>query len=229
MPIVKRTPIRKTMKETNNVTTNKEKVTSGMVNVTQVDSENIFEEALKGYLGSKYNILKTITEEGEYSAEILRWERTDYGDKLHLMPYRYEGGRRIDYEEVNLRFRQNCPEWTAEAKFLRLFAGARHWGDIQGRIVGIKIKFNTKNDVVYKNVVDVFVTDEDDLIFDDEHIVGGVGGTLRSKDEKAVSEEEDITDTSKRRKTKYADLLEDEDEEDTEELEEDFEEETDEE
>lgn len=34
---------------------------------------------------------------------------------------------------------------------------------------------------------------------------------------------------SKRRKTKYADLLEDEDEEDTEELEEDFDEETDEE
>lgn len=209
----KTAPMKKAV-EYQTITTQKASVNTEEV-MDNVD-DNVIDEAenvlpKQRFLG-RFHIAKEITEEKEYYAEVSKWESSDYGNKVILSPYLYGAdGNKIIYEDVFLRIRNNCPEWGAEAKFIRLFSEARHWGDIWGRIVGIRIKFNKKGETLYKNVVDVFVTEEDDLVFDDEHIPYGAGKDVKEDTDKKVSN----PDTKLKRTSKLAALLdEEEDDED---------------
>ena len=88
-----------------------------------------------------------------------------------LAPFSEESGERIFFENVFIYIEKSNSLSSSAGQFLKLFEKARHLGDIEGRIVGIEVKLNEgTSGRVFKNVVRVFKTDKDSLIFDDAHM-----------------------------------------------------------
>ncbi len=188
------------------------------------------EVVIKESYFSRFKVSLEITESCEFYAEVKELHETEDKTFLRLAPYKNISGQKCFYEEVYIYLgRVNSPT-SAAGQFLVLFEGARHWGDVKDRIVGVEIKLNTsKEGKVFKNVVRVFETDEDELIFDDDHMryppaVKRVMERVNALDVEEVEEleEDDEDDISViPSKSKFTDEIFDDDDID----EEDFEEE----
>lgn len=171
------------------------------------------------FLSKGYLLSKEITEDGEYPAEVKEFHESETKACVRLTPYSDESGRRVYYEDVFLYLTRSNNPSSAAGQFLGLFAGARHWGDIVDRIVGIEIKLNPgREGKVFKNIVRVFETSADDLVFDDEHMAYPVmesKKTIVNVVEECEDDEEEYTPNT----SKFSDDIfdeEDVDEEDDE-------------
>lgn len=117
-----------------------------------------------------YSIASDITEEGEYFAVIKEFRECEK-NFIVLAPFSEESGERIFFENVFIYIEKSNSLSSSAGQFLKLFEKARHLGDIEGRIVGIEVKLNEgTSGRVFKNVVRVFKTEKDSLIFDDAHM-----------------------------------------------------------
>lgn len=177
------------------------------------DAKKSFSDALAkkpSYFLSHFKLSMEITEDCELYAEVssLKDDEEEVGRaKVKFTPFDLSTGKRVYYEPVYLTLeRTNTPSSPA-GQFLKLFSEARHWGDIQDRVVGLKIKLNEgKDGRVFKNIQKIFVTDFDDLIFDDEHMVNapditsGINSVIYS-DEDEEDEEESTPVASERTKS----------------------------
>ena len=108
------------------------------------------------------------------------------------------------FENVFIYIEKSNSLSSAAGQFLKLFEKARHLGDIEGRSIGIEVKLNTgTSGRVFKNVVRVFKTEIDSLVFDDAHMRSKTSGTgsqeaPRSIDKKLqepVDEDDDEDDS----------------------------------
>lgn len=188
---------------------------------------NLEEESKRPYFAA-YTVGHAIEESGEFFAEVLEHVTTDSKDFIRMSPYLYKGKSKVYFEEVFLNLSKLCSPTTAAGQFLTLFAKARNFGDIKGRVVGIDVKLvkSKSTDNVFKNIVRVFETDEDELIFDDDHMTEPDTGTkcrtvndvIDTTDE--TEEEEELLAESSR-SSKFSDeIFDDEDFEDEDDLEE---------
>ena len=162
-------------------------------------------------LFSSYQVARKITESGEFYGLIKGKITKDRGESIVITPYLIVDSKYIFFENVYINLNEINEPWTAAGKFLQLFKGARHMGDFLDRVIGIEVKLNRgKNGKVYKNVTDVFLTDADDLVFDDEHIVacGGVAVKTRTTSKSNSGTGKNNTTS----KSKMQLLLEDDDE-----------------
>ena len=140
--------------------------TESVIKKTSVKSEMAVTE---GGFFSKYKISRELVESGEYFAEVKEFNETK--DYVRLSPYEYVSGNKIYYEDVFLNLGSTNSPSSPAGQFLILFSGARHFNDIKDRCIGVEIKLNEgKEQKVFKNVVRVFQSTEDDLVFDDEHM-----------------------------------------------------------
>jgi len=123
----------------------------------------------EGGFFNKYKISRELVSSGEYFAEVKEFNETK--DYVRLSPYEYVSGNKIYYEDVFLNLGSTNSPSSPAGQFLILFSGARHFNDIKDRCIGVEIKLNEgKEQKVFKNVVRVFQSTEDDLVFDDEHM-----------------------------------------------------------
>lgn len=178
-------------------------------NGTKGSLANLMPKQNANYL-SRFKLSMEITEDCELYAEVssLKDDEEEVGRaKVKFTPFDLSTGKRVYYEPVYLTLeRTNTPSSPA-GQFLTLFCEARNWGDIQDRVVGLKIKLNEgKDGRIFKNIQKVFVTDLDDLIFDDEHmlnapdITSGINSVIYS-DEDEEDEEESTPVASERTKS----------------------------
>ena len=138
--------------------------------ITQRTTENRNSKKANGGYFDGYEVVDAIKESGEYYAEVKEHCKKDT-EYIVFTPYDKVSGRKVYYEEVYLTIGKTNSKSLAAGQFISLFRGARGWHDIKNRVVGIEIKLNEgKDQKVYKNIVHVFETDEDELIFDDAHM-----------------------------------------------------------
>ena len=164
-------------------------------------------------LFSSYQVARKITENGEFYGLIKDRKLNDRGESIVITPYLIVDSKYVFFENVYINLNAVNEPWTAAGKFLQLFKDARHMGDFLDRVIGIEVKLNEgKNGKVYKNVVDVFLTDEDDLIFDDEHIVAYGGGTTKTRTTQKNNSDINQTKDNPSTKSKMQLLLEEDDE-----------------
>lgn len=158
---------------------------------TQKKLPNPEEESRRPYFAA-YTVGNAIEKDGEFYAEVLEHVTTDSKDFIRMSPYLYEGNSKVYFEEVFLNLSKLCSPTTAAGQFLTLFAKARNFGDIKGRVVGIDVKLTKSKttDNIFKNIVRVFETDEDELVFDDDHMTEPDTGTRR----RTVNDVIDTTD-----------------------------------
>ena len=128
------------------------------------------------YFFSKYLISKEITEDCEVYGAVKELGNAEDHDYIRIQPYNYDDdGNKICFEDVFINLKEVNSPTSAAGQFLKLFKKARHWGDILNRVVGLEIKVTEgkpvegKGTKVFKNVVRVFKTEEDSLVFDDAH------------------------------------------------------------
>lgn len=181
----------------------------------------IVEDSSVGSYFSEYLVVRAIEENSDFYAEVKEHVVTDSKDFIRLSPYLYEGDKKVYYEEVFLNLNKVSVPSTAAGQFLTLFAKARYIDDILNRIVGIEVKLSKSNTTgtVFKNVVRVYETDEDELIFDGKHMAKKVTKTRRraideivyaEEDETEVIEEEDEMDSKTPSVSKFSDDVFDE-------------------
>ena len=150
-----------------------------------------------------YSIASDITEEGEYFAEIKEFREGDR-NFIVLAPFTEETGERMFFENVFIYIEKTNSLSSSAGQFLKLFEKARHLGDIEGRIIGIEVKLNEgTSGRVFKNVVRVFKTEKDSLIFYDAHMRSKTSGTgsqetsisIDKKLQEPVDEDDDEDDS----------------------------------
>ena len=194
------------------------------------------EEATKKTYFASYQLSNEITKENDFYAEVKKHVKTDKSDFILFSPYRYKGEKKVYFEDVFLNLDLVNNPTSAAGQFISLFAEARNWGDIHGRIVGIHVKPQKgKDDVIFKNIVKVFETEEDELIFDDEHMAypvmtkktsegKSINDVLDEPDDEmedtVVTEEEDDAEAETPSQSKFSDEIFDEDDVDDEDWEE---------
>lgn len=159
-----------------------------------------------------YTTAKKIVEEGEYYAMVKNTRDYEATGQmiLTLSPFDDSTGQKEFFEDVTLFIDRVCSPDSAAGQFLTLFENARHWGDIKDRIVGIELKFNRREGKVYKNIVKVFATELDDLVFDDAHMTDAL--TVPDVEEGPSEEDDDATVIRPSRRVAAA--LDDEEDED---------------
>lgn len=196
------------------------------------------------YFLSKYFISQEITEDCEAYGRVKELGNAEDHDFIRIQPYNYDdAGNEIYLEDVYINLKEVNSPTSVASQFLKLFKKARHWGDIFNRVVGLEIKVTEgkpvegKETKVFKNVVRVFKTKEDSLIFDDAHATypkmtkktsegKSIKGILEEPDDDLEDTEdiveEDDAETEIPSQTEFADEIFDDDDIDDED---DFEEE----
>jgi len=126
------------------------------------------------YFFSNYFISNAITKDCELFGEVKEKGQGEDHDYIRVLPFDFDDdGNKIWYEDVYINLKEVNSSSSAAGQFLLLFKKARHWGDIVDRVIGIEIKLTKgkaeegKEPRIFKNVVKVFKTDLDDLVFAD--------------------------------------------------------------
>ena len=196
------------------------------------------------YFFSNYFISNAITKDCELFGEVKEKGQGEDHDYIRVLPFDFDDdGNKIWYEDVYINLKEVNSASSAAGQFLLLFKKARHWGDIVDRVIGIEIKLTKgkaeegKEPRIFKNVVKVFKTDLDDLVFADSRAKypkltkqTSDGKSIRDvldesdddmEDAEAI-EEEDDTEVETPSQSKFADEIFDDDDVD---YDDDFEEE----
>lgn len=180
------------------------------------------EEEEPTFFLSQFQLSNELIEAGEYLAEVSSMKEDPnepWKSKIKFKPFDDTSGKRIYFEDVYLTLDRTNVASSAAGQFLTLFQKARHWGDIQNRVVGLEIKLNPGRDGrIFKNVVGVFETDRDPLIFDDKHMVEALTDVKTVDDINGADEEEEAK--VEVASPGVAELLDDDEDEDDLELEE---------
>ena len=142
----------------------------------EVTQKALPEKNTNNYFFSKYKIAQEITEDIELYASVKEMAQAEDHDYVRIQPFDFDDSdNKIYFEEVFINLKEVNNASSAAGQFLKLFKEARHWGEIVDRVIGIKIKLTkgkaekNKEPKVFKNVVKVFETDLDSLVFDDSH------------------------------------------------------------
>lgn len=185
--------------------------------------ENMKDDLVKKpYFLDKYKVSQSIEEDGEYFGIIKDIVSTDKRDFVRIQPYIFENGFHSYFEEVFINLNEVNSPSSAAGQFLTLFRKARHWGDIKDRVVGIEVKIN-EGDMgkVFKNVVRVFKSTADELVFDDAHMYDAE----ESNDDIVEETEDEEEIVSHQKKSRFVDEILDDEDEDYDDEEDEFEEE----
>ncbi len=194
------------------------------------------------YFFSNYFISNAITEDCELYGAVKEKGQGEDHDYIRVQPFDFDDdGNKIWYEEVYINLKEVNSVSSAAGQFLSLFQKARHWGEVVDRVIGIKVKLTKgkpeqgKEPKVFKNVIKVFKTDLDDLVFDDSRAKypkmtkqTSDGKSIRDvldepdddvEDAEAI-EEDDDTEAETPSQSKFSDEIFDEEDVDDEEWEE---------
>lgn len=132
------------------------------------------EESTRPTYFSNYSVSIEIEEDGEYFAKPKEHIVTEEKDFITLKPFRYENNKKVYFEDVYLNLESDNKPSSAAGKFITLFKHAKDWKDIRNHIVGIEIKMTEgkkmdgKKPRVFKNIINVFEVEEDDLDLNEE-------------------------------------------------------------
>lgn len=189
---------------------------------------NVEESVSNSYFGA-YSVTEEMKEGGEYYAKPKEHIVTEEKDFIILKTFRYENGETVYFEDVYLNLESDNPPSSPAGKFITLFKHAKEWKDIRNHVVGIEIKMTEgkkidgKKPRVFKNIVNVFEVEEDDLGFNDEKQTNlttrrknlAIDNLIEDDDEDILDDEEEEIDSQNM--SQFNDDIFDEEDEDEEE------------
>lgn len=115
-----------------------------------------------GKLFAKYKVYREVPRNGDYIAKIADVHQFCDSLKVEFIPFAYVKGKLVRFAPVFLRINESNNYYSAAANFIEIFKEFDDFEDVVGSVVGITIKDNTKDGVVYHNVVDVFLWEDEE-------------------------------------------------------------------